>query len=187
VDKYLLESLKNELSIKAKNGIDFILAASIIWFVIAFIWSLDTNSYEKSVLTFMVGGLMIPLAFLLSKILRTKWKIQHNPLQSLGLWLNFAQLFYFPFLIFVLIKTPDHFVMTYAIITGAHFFPYGWFYNAKAYSIVAGVISLGALTLGFALSAENMFWIPIFTGVTLVVLAISIFINYKHKKKHITS
>ena len=48
----------------------------------------------------------MPLARLLSKPLRTIWTLPHNPLQPLGLWLNFAQLFYFPLLVFVYMRYP---------------------------------------------------------------------------------
>jgi len=36
-----LNELRNELSIKSKNGIDFTLAASLIWLLIAFLWTLE--------------------------------------------------------------------------------------------------------------------------------------------------
>ena len=100
------DSLRNELSVKSKNGLDFTLAASIVWLSIAFIWTLNTISYNKSVLTFIVGGFMLPLALLFSKIMKTNWKNKDNPLQPLGLWLNFAQLFYFPFLIYLPDRPP---------------------------------------------------------------------------------
>ena len=60
------------------------------------------------------------------------------------MWLNLAQLFYFPFLFFILRDNPTYFVMTYVIITGAHFFPYAWFYDEIGYAIFAGIISVGA-------------------------------------------
>ena len=71
-----------------------------------------------------------------------------------GLWLNFAQLFYFPFLVFILLAYPEYFIMTYAIITGAHFFPYAWYYKSAPYAIMAGIISVGAMVLGLFLSPE---------------------------------
>ena len=180
-----LDQLRLELSVKAKNGVDFIIAASIIWFAISFIWTLGYTAYDKSILTFIVGSLMLPLAFGLSKILKTTWTIKTNPLQPLGLWLNFAQLFYFPFLVFVLIKHPDYFVMTYVIITGAHFFPYAWFYNEKAYAVFAGLIGVGALILGLKLNPDTMFYIPLMMGVALAILASLIFLSYKRKKNHL--
>lgn len=177
-----LEKLKLDLSIKAKNGIDFIISASVIWFVIAFIWTLSYSSYDKSVLTFIVGGMILPLAFLLSKVLKTNWKVKDNPLQPLGLWLNFAQLFYFPFLVFILIKNPDYFIMTYAIITGAHLFPYAWYYNEKIYAIVAGIISIGSMVFALLLPIENMFFVPVFMSVSLLILAIVAFFSFKTKQ-----
>lgn len=178
-----LNNLRLELSLKAKNGVDFILSASVIWFGIAWVWTLQTSSYNKSVLTFIVGGLMLPMAFLLSKLLKTNWKVKDNPLQPLGLWLNFAQLFYFPFLVFILIKQPDYFVMTYAIITGAHFFPYAWYYNEKSYAILAGLISVGAMAMGIILPMHHVFYIPVFTGFALLILFIWNTSTYKQKSK----
>lgn len=181
IPKETFDKLRIELSVKLKNGLDFTLAASIIWLAIGFVWTLNTKSYDKSVLTFIVGGAMLPLALLISKIIKTTWTIKENPLQPLGLWLNFAQLFYFPFLIFVLIKSPDYFVMTYAIITGAHFFPYAWFYKTNLYAIFAGLISLGSLTIGLTVPTEKMYFIPFLMSVTLFVL--TILLHFDSKKK----
>ena len=178
-----MNHLQLELSVRAKNGIDFILAASLVWIAITYFWTLPYPSYNKSIITFMVGGVMMPLAILFSKLLKTEWTIKTNPLQPLGLWLNFAQLFYFPFLVFVLIKMPDCFVMVYVIITGAHFFPYAWFFKSVAYAVAAGVISVGAMILGLFLTQENYYLIPLFLSVSLLILAVSLFINYKSRAK----
>lgn len=177
-----LNQLKLELSLKAKNGLDFILAATLIWAIIAYVWTLPFSSYDKSVLTFIVGGLMLPLAFALSKILKTQWKLKDNPLQPLGLWLNFAQLFYFPFFVFILIYDPDYFIMGYVIITGAHFFPYAWFYNEKSFAVMAGIISFGALIIALWASPEQMYWTGVFIVICLAVLALWIYTSYKQKK-----
>jgi hypothetical protein len=181
VTKENFDALRIELSIKAKNGIDFIIAASIIWATIAYIWTLPYTSYNNSVLTFIVGGLMLPLAFLLSKILKTSWTNKGNPLEPLGLWLNFAQLFYFPFLVFALIKMPDYFVMVYVIITGAHFFPYAWYYKTSLYAVFAGIISLGALLLGLLMPADKIYYIPLFMSANLIVLSILLQANVKKR------
>lgn len=167
-----LQKLKLGISVKAKKGTDFIIAASLVWFAIAAIWSTSTTSYNKSVITFMVGAAILPMAFGFSKLLKTEWKVVNNPLQPLGLWLNFAQLFYFPFLVFVLLTLPDYFVMTYAIITGAHLFPYAWFYDDNSYAIIAGIISASSLIMGLNLSTEAIFYIPLFTGFLLFVMFI---------------
>jgi len=177
-----LDKLRVSLSVKSKNGLDFTLSAGIIWLIIAWIWTLKFKSYDKSVFTFIIGALMMPLAVLFSKLFKTTWTNKDNPLQALGLWLNFSQLFYFPFLIFSLIKFPDYFVMIYAIITGAHFFPYAWFYKTNLYAIFAGLISIGAMTLGLILPIEKMYLIPIMMSASLIILTILLFFDSRKKK-----
>lgn len=177
-----LDKLRDDLSLKARNGIDFTLSATLIWLLVAFIWNLSIDSYNKSVLVFMVSSLLLPTALGLSKILKTQWKIEGNPLQPLGLWLNFAQLFYFPFLIFVLIKMPDYFVMTYAIITGAHLFPYAWFYRTKWYAVIAGLIAVGSLILALILPGQNMFIVALFTSFLLFILSGGLYFNLRKKR-----
>jgi hypothetical protein len=182
INKENLDRLRNELSVKAKNGIDFTLAASLVWLGIALVWTLDASAYNKSVLTFIGGGIMLPLAFGFSKIMKTIWTIKENPIQPLGLWLNFAQLFYFPFLVFALIRMPEYFVMVYAIITGAHFFPYSWFYNNLYYAIFAGIISLGSLILGLTLAQQQFFFIPLFLSLCLLVLTFFLYFDSRKKQ-----
>ena len=126
---------------------------------------------------------MLPLAFIFSKIYKTEWKVPGNALQSLGIWLNVAQLFYFPFLIFLLLKAPDFFVMGYAIITGAHLFPYAWFYEEKAYAFAAGLVSIGAFLIAISVEDAEMFYIPIFTATILTFLGISIYVSTNKKNK----
>lgn len=179
MEQHSLSKLKLEIQLQAKNGIDFILSAGILWLIISFLWTLNYTSYNKSILTFMVGAILLPLAFGLSKILKTNWKVKDNPLQPLGLWLNFAQLIYFPFLIFVLIKYPNYFIMAYAIITGAHLFPYAWFYDEIGYAVSAILISAGALLIALNVEYEKIWFVPLFTSVMFFLLAVWIFISFK--------
>ncbi|MBX2915970.1 MAG: hypothetical protein KF856_11940 [Cyclobacteriaceae bacterium] len=178
------DQLRIELSVKAKNGLDFIVAASIVWLIISYLWTLCYTAYDKSILTFCVGAIMLPLALLLSKVFKTNWKMKHNPLSPLGLWLNFAQLFYFPFLFFVLLKLPDHFVMVYVIITGAHFFPYSWYYKNKLYAFAAGITSVGAFVLGIYLPIDKIYMIPLLMSALLIVLAILLHFDVRQKLKN---
>ncbi|SMB91823.1 conserved hypothetical protein [Hymenobacter roseosalivarius DSM 11622] len=175
-------ALKLELAVKAKGGIDFIVAASILWSVITVIWLQPRSPALNSLYTFIIGGAMLPLAFTFSKVFKTTWTIKSNPLQPLGLWLNFAQLFYFPFLIFIYIKQPQWFIMTYGIITGAHFFPYAWFYNVKAYAVMAGVIAFGCMFIGLNAAVQDLYLIPLFIVVSLVILSVLLSVSYRRNK-----
>ncbi|WP_035565348.1 DUF7010 family protein [Hymenobacter sp. IS2118] len=180
---YFLNQLRLELSVKAKNGLDFILAALVVWSAIAGVWLLPNPASRNSFITFFVGALMLPLARLLSRPLRTTWTLPHNPLQPLGLWLNFAQLFYFPLLMFMFGRYPQHFIMAYGIITGAHFFPYAWFYRAPAFAVMAGVISGGCLGLGLRLAPGQLYLIPAFVAACLAVLAALLVHSYRQNQR----
>jgi hypothetical protein len=185
MDTQDLQKLKEEIQLQAKNGLDFILAAGILWLVISYLWTLDYSAYNKSIFTFIVGAFLLPLAFGLSKVLKTNWKIRGNPLQPLGLWLNFAQLIYFPFLIFILIKYPDYFIMSYAIITGAHLFPYAWFYDEMGYAVVAIVISLGSMGIALYAGPQTMWYVPLFTSIFLFLLALWIYVRWQRFKSKV--
>lgn len=179
MDQRSFDRLRLQLSVNAKNGVDFITSATIVWLLVAYVWTLPYTSYNRSVLTFIVGSITIPLAFALSKVFKTSWKTAGNPLEPLGLWLNFAQLFYFPFLVFLLLTAPDYFVMGYAIITGAHFFPYAWYYKTFAFAVMAGVTSVGALLLGLMLPAEQMYVLPLAMSGALALLAVMLMVAWK--------
>ncbi|WP_245327579.1 DUF7010 family protein [Hymenobacter fodinae] len=176
-------ALRLELSVKAKNGLDFLMAASVVWAIIAFVWTLPYSPGHKAFITFFVGPATFPLAMLFSKVVGTTWRLPHNPLQPLGLWLNVAQLFYFPFLVFVYAKYPAYFIMTYGIITGAHFFPYAWLYYARPYAAMAGIIPIGCLVLGLRLPVTQLYIIPVFMVGALLVLSGLLRVAYRRNKQ----
>jgi hypothetical protein len=108
--------------------------------------------------------------------------MKNNPLQPLGLWLNFAQLAYFPFLIFMLITYPDYFIMAYAIISGAHLFPYAWFYDEPGYAVAAFTIPAGSMFIALFVNPADIFYIPLFTAFILLILGIRIRIKQPAKR-----
>ena len=178
-----LDALRVELSVKAKNGLDFVLAASVVWAASMLVWALPGTPVQKGFLTFFIGGLTLPLAWGLSKAFGTVWALPHNPLQPLGLWLNVAQLFYFPFLLFTYSHQPAYFIMTYGIITGAHFFPYAWFYFARPYAVMAGVIAGGCWLIGVRTATTAPYAVPAFATGALLVLALLLLRSYRRRQQ----
>ena len=177
ISKTELNEARLDLAHRAKQGIDFITAAMIIWVLITIIWSTDIVLETKNIATLAVGGIMMPLAFLFSKVYKSQWKMKDNPLHPLGLLLNIAQLFYFPILILVLKLIPDYFVPVYMIITGAHFFPYAWFYKQPIYAVMAGVISIGAVVLSFTVMTSSPMIAPLAMAIALCMLTVVLLIS----------
>jgi hypothetical protein len=83
-----------------------------------------------------------------------------------------------------LIKSPEYFVFVYVVITGAHFFPYAWYYNTKVYAIMAGVISIGAMFLTLYIKDESqLYYIPAFMVVSLVITSLGAYSAYQKSLK----
>ena len=72
--------------------------------------------------------------------------------------------------------------MAYAIITGAHFFPYAWFYDELGYAVSAGVIAIGVLWVALAVGISNMYLVPLFTAGCLLLLVIWLVIGQRRKR-----
>jgi hypothetical protein len=73
--------------------------------------------------------------------------------------------------------------MTYAIITGAHLFPYSWFYDEIGYAIAAILISVGSMLIAIFVNINSIFYIPIFTAFVLFLLGVWILIRYQRLKR----
>lgn len=182
MNQHAFDQFRLELSVKAKNGINFIMAATICWGLIALIWMNQGNPTQQALFTFFAVGPMMPFAWLFSKILKTVWTVENNPLNPLGLWLNFSQLFYFPFVFIAFNSNPAQMPMALAIITGAHLFPYAWFYKTSAYAVMAGVISVGAAIIG-SVCENGSFWVAVFMVTMLAILAVMLWYSAKRNER----
>jgi len=174
-----INELRNELAIRCKNGLPFLLAATIVWSMVLVIFLLPYEIESKNILTLFSTGITFPLAILISKVIKADWKVNDNPLGMLGLYINLAQLMYFPILFFAFIKAPNQFIIFFAVITGAHLFPYGWFYNTKAFAIMAPVISAIVIIIGWDIDISRLWLIPLSMIVLLMILNIWLYIEYK--------
>lgn len=85
-----INALRNQLSIRCKNGLPFLLAACVIWSIVLLIFRSSFGIMTKNILIFYSTGIMFPLAILLAKIIKADWKTNDHPLGALGLYLNMA-------------------------------------------------------------------------------------------------
>lgn len=176
-----LYETRKELSVKGKNGIGFLLSAFVIWSIIIIIFLQSIETDHKNIYMLFSTGLMFPLSVGISTLIKADWKLKNNPLGNLGLFLNLAQLIYFPILFWGIIKSPDDAVVFFAIITGAHFFPYGWFYNAKPYYVMSPIISVVSMLLGLYLNGKLLWLIPFSMPIFFLVLIFWLHLDYKNK------
>lgn len=78
-----------------------------------------------------------------------------------------------------MLKSPHDAIMIFAIITGAHFFAYGWLYHAKPYYIFAPIIAVGMMFLGLYTTPDNLWLIPFSMVGLLWMLSIALNTDYR--------
>ncbi|MFA9558949.1 hypothetical protein ACERII_16690 [Evansella sp. AB-rgal1] len=174
-------NIRNDLSVKGKNGIGFLLSGVVIWSIITIIFLQPMEIQQKNIFMLFTTGIMFPLSIAISALIKADWKLPNNPLGNLGTYLNLAQLSYFPILFFAIIKSPHDAVLFFAIITVAHFFPYGWFYNAKPFYVLAPINSVAIMFLGLYSNGENLWIIPLSMTILLLLLIALLHLDYKRK------
>ncbi|PID06642.1 MULTISPECIES: hypothetical protein [unclassified Sporosarcina] len=181
----LIDEMRKDLSIKGRNGISFLLSASIIWLIITIIFMQSIEIAQKNIWMLFSTGLMFPLSVGVSYILKADWKFETNALGSLALYLNLAQIIYFPILFWSMLKSPHDAIMIFAIITGAHLFTYGWLYYAKPYYIAAPIIAVGMMFLGLYTTTDNLWLIPFSMMGLLFMLSMALNMSYRKLVKRI--
>lgn len=144
----IFKYLQKQIIIKQKRGIHFIMASVVLWIGISVIRMLDLPILMQNMLTFCMSAPLMPIAYLMSKLLGIPFQDKENPLSAAGIVLAVAQIPYLLIVMWIYSTRPEYMVMVYAMVTGAHFLPYGWYYRSKSYYIFSGLIPLVSLVVG---------------------------------------
>ncbi len=174
-----LQKLREDNIRKQKRGLHFIVASVFIWAVVLIIHISSLPIMSKNLFTFCCSTPLVPLAFLLSKILKIDFQNKENPLSGLGLLISLNQMLYILIAMWVYAAMPEKMLMVYAMIFGAHLLPYGWLYQSKTYYVFAIVIPLIVLFLGIY---SSTFSIAIFMLITEIIFCILLIIENKKVK-----
>ncbi|PRO67265.1 DUF7010 family protein [Alkalicoccus urumqiensis] len=180
-----VEQWRLELSLRGKNGIAFLSAGAVIWTVITVLHFLPLSLFQQNTGVLFTTGIMFPLSLVFSALYQADWKLEGHPLAALGLYLNLAQLMYFPLLFWAFSEAPEQVVLFLAVITSAHFYPYGWFYNSRAYYVMAPAGAVGVM-LVYAASGGADWTIPAVMVVLLMVLLLWNRQLYQRRRKSVS-
>lgn len=148
-----LEDMRLDSARKQHKGIHFILASVIIWAAVLIVHLSSLPILTKNLLTFCSTAPLMPLAYLISKIIKVDFTNKDNPLTNLGVLFSLNQLLYLLIAMWIYSAVPDKMVMVLAMIFGAHLLPYSWLYQSKSYLILSFVIPVAALFIGIFYSA----------------------------------
>lgn len=143
-----LEELRIDCAIKQKKGLHFILASIIIWCAVLAVQMLDIPILTKNFYTFCCTAPLMPISFLVSKIIKVDFQNKENPLTNLGVLFSVNQIVYLLIAMWIYPTVPDKMLMVIAMIFGAHLMPYSWLYKSKTYMVLSVIIPLFALVVG---------------------------------------
>lgn len=147
-----LEELRIDCALKQKKGLHFILASVIIWIAVLLVQLSNIPILTKNLFTFCCTAPLMPIAFLISKMIKVDFQNKQNPLTNLGILFSVNQLLYLLIAMWIYPVIPEKMLMVITIIFGAHLLPYSWLYKSKAYLVFSVVIPIAALIVGLNFS-----------------------------------
>lgn len=177
----VIDILRADCSLKQKKGLHFILASVFIWTAVLMIHLSSLPIESKNLFTFCCSAPLMPLAYLISKIINVDFQNKENPLTNLGIVFSVGQMPYLLIAMWIFSASPENMVMVYAMIFGAHLLPYGWMYKSKTYFALSVIIPLAALITGINFSSAA---VAILMLCTEIIFSICLLIENK-KMKHI--
>ncbi len=133
----------------------------------------------KNLLTFFCTAPLMPIAFLISKIIKVDFQNKTNPLTNLGILFSLNQLLYLLIAMWIYQAVPEKMLMVIAMIFGAHLLPFGWLYKSRTYKVFAIIIPILALIVGIYFEA---YILAIMMVVIEVLFSISLMIENKQIK-----
>jgi len=146
----VVRELRVDNAKKQKRGLHFIITSVFIWLAILLINVTDLPVLTKNMFTFFCSVPLMPISFLVSKIIKVDFQNKENPLTNLGIIFSVNQMLYILIAMWVYSSMPEKMVMVYAMIFGAHLLPYGWLYQSKAYYIFSIMIPIVVLAVGIS-------------------------------------
>lgn len=168
-----LEELRLNCAIKQKKGLHFILASIVIWFAILIIHLTALPILTKNLFTFCFTAPLMPIAFLISKIIKVDFQNKENPLTNLGVLFSLNQMLYLLIAMWIYPTLPAKMLMVIAMIFGAHLLPFGWLYKSRAYIVFSILVSISSLIIGISFEpyilASMMIVIEILFSICLIV------------------
>lgn len=102
-----LEELRTDCTRRQKRGIHFILASVLIWAGILAVHLAPMSIVAKDLLTFCLSTPLMPIAYMLSRLLQIDFSGKSNPLTRLGIIFSVNQIAYLLIAMWVYAAVPE--------------------------------------------------------------------------------
>ena len=101
------EELRTDCTRRQKRGIHFILASVLIWAGILAVHLAPMSIVAKDLLTFCLSTPLMPIAYMLSRLLQIDFSGKSNPLTRLGIIFSVNQIAYLLIAMWVYAAVPE--------------------------------------------------------------------------------
>lgn len=117
------------------------------------------------------GGVALPLAFALERVMGFPPMVEDNPLRTLSIQMAMTQVLALPAVIIVYELNPAYVPAVFGAIGGGHFLPYAWLHRTRIYIVLGIIVSLGSFALMMIWGEAAFPYVPLFWGATYWVFA----------------
>lgn len=170
-----------ELRASYAGGFPFLLIESLIWFASAALGSL--HSTRAAIYTLVIGGVLIaPLAEAIRSMMKFPVLPKTNRLKSLSVQLALTIPLGYPLIAAAAAANINWLFPAFCITVGAHFLPFVYLYQMRAFYFIAAVFVAGGTTIGY-FWRDDFSLAGYFGGAVLLITAAVILALIKRENK----
>lgn len=167
-----LGTMKRDLARRSWRGLPNIMAAVGLWIAFGALGIALPDTPQRALIYLFGAGLLLPLGMLIAALLRIDLFARGNPLALLGGYLGGLQILFIPLMVGAYLATPQFVPWYLGVLVGAHFLPFAWLYDSRAYLLGSiGTASAAALT-GWLLPAMTYVATPFAVAAALLLTAL---------------
>lgn len=180
-----LNELKQEAQKLQGKGLPYMMASVVIWALICLLHCMNLSVIWVNQFTFMTTCLLLPLAWIFSKLIGANiFRKTSNPISKLAFLCTMNQNLYLLIVMWACSKAPEAMIMLFAIVFGAHLLPFSWAYDNKAYMVVSITETIGALAIGCIFGGRIM---SVFMIILQIALCIFLYVDVRKANGKIES
>lgn len=162
-----LTSARAEIRRSSGGGFAFLIANGLGWLAAGIIGLVLGSKAGAWALLFQ-GGVTLPLAFGLERVLGYPKLAKDNPLLPLVIQLAMTQVIALPAVIVVLTLNHALLPVAFAAVVGGHFLPYAWLQSTKTYIALAIVVGLLPWVATMVLGRGILPYVPLAVAAAII-------------------
>lgn len=167
-----LTTLKRDIATRSRRGLPNILAGAGLWATFGVLGAVLPDTPQRALIYLCGAGMLLPLGMLVAAIMRVDLFAKGNPLAVLGGYLGGLQMLFIPLMAGAYTATPSFVPWYMGVLVGAHFLPFAWLYDSRAYLIGAIGTTVAAALSGWLLPAATYLVTPFAVTLLLLVMAL---------------